>query len=735
MEKLETNIITPERDTGKDADIIEDLEIMAQSMQAELNKKADNSITEEFNEKLNNKVDKQQGKDLSTNDFTNILKEKLENLENYNDKEIRNILNSSLKEVNYTASNGMLTFTKNDGSKIDVDLPLELLVESGRYDEQTKQIVLTLANRNVINIPVSDLLDDFYGKSETYNKTEVDNLIAEKQRQIEALENEIDDLIEENLAQQEEIDMLTADYRENTIEGETVAVSDGLPKSKASSIINGNSYQYTTEGYNLCDLSNYGTQTKGGVTVSQNADGSFNATGTGSINYITFKSGQDITDKLEDGEKYTLWTNKHSSLMLVQVAARRVDGGSTSFHTTEYVDKRVFTVDKSVYSTYILNFQSGATSSGATYNLENMQFMLLKGDYSSTEVPPYEPYTNGASPNTEYEQDIEVITECSLVQRGKNYVNIADYTKTSMGITSSNVGKNKIKISGTTTGNWCDLCDYIKTFLEKGSYTISSKNAIGTIYLAIIDEDGNENLYNKIDNNKKTITFSKNIVKFRFYLSDLTAETKIDERIIEFQLEKGEVATEIEPHIEPIVHEIDLQGNSIAKVGEIADLLNIGVDGSVKLTNNISMYEFTGNEDWRVSSDNAHYIENVHKTLGYHIKNELVLCNVLKSSTINETRIGTNKISTQLISNNQSRIWVSPNVDVIKLIGNYVYLARVTPQTIPLPSIGSIKLFEGTNVFELVTNLGTTLSVTYKVSNKSRLESLENAILSLGGNI
>ena len=58
-----------------------------------------------------------------------------------------------------------------------------------------------------------------------------------------------------------------------------------------------------------------------------------------------------------------------------------------------------------------------------------------------------------------------------------------------------------------------------------------------------------------------------------------------------------------------------------------------------------------------------------------------------------------------------------------------------TPQTIPLPSIEPITLFEGTNVFELITNLGTTLAVTYKVSNKSRLEALENAILSLGGNV
>ena len=125
----------------------------------------------DYKEALDKKVDKEQGKELSTNDFTDILKEKLENLENYNDTEIRNLIEVSLKDVSYTANNGILTFTKIDGTTIQIDLPLELLIQSGRYDEANKQIVLVLANGNSINIPVSSLLDDFYGKGETYNKT------------------------------------------------------------------------------------------------------------------------------------------------------------------------------------------------------------------------------------------------------------------------------------------------------------------------------------------------------------------------------------------------------------------------------------------------------------------------------------------------------------------------------------------------------------------------------------
>ena len=43
----------------------------------------------EINNLLNNKVDKVQGKELSSNDFTDALKEKLEGLENYDDTEIK----------------------------------------------------------------------------------------------------------------------------------------------------------------------------------------------------------------------------------------------------------------------------------------------------------------------------------------------------------------------------------------------------------------------------------------------------------------------------------------------------------------------------------------------------------------------------------------------------------------------------------------------------------------------
>ena len=54
---------------------------------------------------LENKVDKEKGKGLSSNDFTNALKEKLESLENYNDAEISSALEKLSRDFNALLGN------------------------------------------------------------------------------------------------------------------------------------------------------------------------------------------------------------------------------------------------------------------------------------------------------------------------------------------------------------------------------------------------------------------------------------------------------------------------------------------------------------------------------------------------------------------------------------------------------------------------------------------------------
>lgn len=60
---------------------------------------------------------------------------------------------------------------ENVGTAQSIDLPLESVVVSGEYNEETKSIVLTLENGTTIDIPVGDLIDGLA------TQTSVDNIV------------------------------------------------------------------------------------------------------------------------------------------------------------------------------------------------------------------------------------------------------------------------------------------------------------------------------------------------------------------------------------------------------------------------------------------------------------------------------------------------------------------------------------------------------------------------------
>lgn len=61
--------------------------------------------------------------------------------------------------ASYDAQTGIITFTSDDGTTTSIDLPLELLIQSGSYDSQTEEIILVLANGDTIRINVADLIN------------------------------------------------------------------------------------------------------------------------------------------------------------------------------------------------------------------------------------------------------------------------------------------------------------------------------------------------------------------------------------------------------------------------------------------------------------------------------------------------------------------------------------------------------------------------------------------------
>lgn len=74
---------------------------------------------------------------------------------------LRHLEESAFTNITYDQENGILTFTTTDGRVLSVDLPLELIVSGGRYDEESQNLVLTLSNGDEIQIPLDDVTREF----------------------------------------------------------------------------------------------------------------------------------------------------------------------------------------------------------------------------------------------------------------------------------------------------------------------------------------------------------------------------------------------------------------------------------------------------------------------------------------------------------------------------------------------------------------------------------------------
>ena len=92
-------------------------------------------------------------------------------------KLVHDELKTLLKTATYNSTNGVMTFTKYDGSTITIDLPLELIIESGSYDAVDNDLVFILANGNEIRVPVDNLLTDLDAVNVRYDNT-LSDLIA-----------------------------------------------------------------------------------------------------------------------------------------------------------------------------------------------------------------------------------------------------------------------------------------------------------------------------------------------------------------------------------------------------------------------------------------------------------------------------------------------------------------------------------------------------------------------------
>ena len=196
---------------------------------------ANNAVTE-IDNRLANKVDKVNGKDLSTNDYDNAEKEKNET----NRTEIlrRALITETGNKIELEINNQTYILTaklydKNNNlisTSTPIDLPLEAMVVSATYNSETKKVVLTLQSGSTTEFSIADLISGLVNE-DTFNET------------IEELQEENEKLKEKNEELEKEIEELKDNELVYTVSGESIDIDDSANATIRNIKITGKSIQ------------------------------------------------------------------------------------------------------------------------------------------------------------------------------------------------------------------------------------------------------------------------------------------------------------------------------------------------------------------------------------------------------------------------------------------------------------------------------------------------------------
>lgn len=296
------------------------------------------------------------------------------------------------------------------------------------------------------------------------------------------------------------------------------------------------------------------SETKNGVTLTNNGDGSYtlNGTATSSANFF-------INNNTLEAEDYSLQCKHDGSLPNNSSPRVQIYSESNSFALNVSNNANNDSVST-------LNLASNATDvsfririeNGFTYNNVKLYPMLSKGIYTSETMPEFEEYTGGqAAPSPSYPFEIRNL-------EGKNKLNIEDISTVYPSNVTYSVENNKLTIEAVNATVGSQSITYTVDGLDENKkYTISfkGKKISGTEKLRClvrgIQEETSTTLYN-IDQTSPVINteYSKSQVitgykKYQFLFYNATSNPVTLGEKTEYwdiQLEEGEVATEYVPY-------------------------------------------------------------------------------------------------------------------------------------------------------------------------------------------
>lgn len=395
---------------------------------------------------------------------------------------------------------------------------------------------------------------------------------------------------------EEAVEVINSEMNTKEAEGEKVKLT-GVATTNLGITVQGNTYQETTTGKNIFNYTRTTkTITTNGVTSTINDDGSITLDGTATaLTWFVLNSAFDW----ESGD-YTMYLTDSKIVGFLLYS----DVGATD-------TIKQFNVPTTKTKDIALEIEPGTS-----FNNLTISPMILKGSYTLENIGDYEPYTNGASPNPDFPQEVKVVTGDNTIKvEYKQIIELTEDTYMNAGVTSV-VNNGVITSTGTATDNASvveiPLITPIKIKANK-TYKIALNNE------TIMSSAGCYMFINN-DTSKKVTFQSQN--------AELTLNEKTDLTITKLSLRfaQGNTASVV---LRPILnydapvsqtYPINLGTLELAGIGDYKDYIHkSGTDWFVHRA--IGRVIFDGSESWE-----AQWSGNLWAYKGY-------ISDILKSTT------------------------------------------------------------------------------------------------------
>lgn len=362
----------------------------------------------------------------------------------------------------------------------------------------------------------------------------------------------------------------------------------------------GYTYQYTTTGKNLLDTNNFTTiSNQKGITISKNADGTFNITGT-STSTGTIFIGNDFANRLINGHTYSAYLGgaEYGDNLNLFCHLKYENKDDNSINIIPNNANQKIKTDK--WGTLLsAQFRLYIGSVGIVYDYHNLKIMIAEGTSFKDKDWEYEPFTDGISPNDKYPQEILTLTGDNTIDicTGKNILNI-DKLNFKNGYYSNTGVWNNANNNGTIE------------FIEvepNTTYTISLNTSISIF--GICEFDISKTFINRLQHyNLQKWTFLTNSnTKYLAMIFNLDSSTKITKEMITSwkpQLELGSIETDYEP-CKYETYPISLGSMEVCAIGNNKDYIYKEVnDNKWYKFCTIGKIVFNGTENWRSEGTN-----------------------------------------------------------------------------------------------------------------------------------